>query len=166
MNHTKTAALITIYRILVKANKHYCHPSVNSIIDLICKRHHTNIHRRWAFQCLHDIEAAGYITRRTRFKHCPDGGYIQETSLISITLKGARHLFDLGVEGAQRLTKEILGWIKGGDTRFPEYKKQPELTPISQRGGNPTTIANVLSSLGIAPGKKQEHSQLRPIWSE
>lgn len=50
--------------------------------------------------------------------------------MIALTLKGARYLYNQGVEGAERLTKEILGWIRGGDQRFPQHKKELlRLTP-------------------------------------
>ncbi len=140
MTHTKSALFVTIYRILVKGNKHYAQPSIDSMIDLLSSRHSKAVRRRWVFQCLHDLEAAGYITRRERFVKNPDGGYRQITGLISITLKGARKLFDLGVEGASRLCKEILGWMKAGDKRFPQYKPSVVPSPDHSAEGGLTPI--------------------------
>ena len=122
MNHTKSAIFITIFRILVKGKKHYVAPSVDALIELIARRHTSDIKRRWAFQCLHDLIAYGYIHRQQRYRKNLDGGYTQIPSIISITLKGARKLYDLGVDGAARLSKEILGWIHKGDQRWPQYK--------------------------------------------
>ena len=147
MNHTKLALLVSIYRILVKGKKHYAVPSVNALIDLVASRHETDIKRRWAFQCLHDIEALGYINRQERFRKDPDGGWKQIPSLITITLKGARRLFDLGIEGASRLVKEILGWFHAGDKRWPVYQnpfgRQVETSPP----GGPVKLGNVLTGL-------------------
>mgnify|MGYP004703575905 CR=1 FL=1 len=166
MNHTKTGILVTIFKVIVKGKKHYAAPSVDSIIGLISKRHETDIHRRWAFQCLHDIEELGYITRRERFKRCPDGGYIQQSSIISISLKGARHLFNLGVEGAQTLAKQILGWIKGEDKRFPEKLGPAKIEKGSAPAGGPALIGDILSALGVPTKKDQPRGQIRPVWLE
>ena len=149
MNHTKHAIFIMIYRTLVKGKKHYIQPSVDVIIELVAKRHATSIHRRWAFQCLHDLEEAGLINRQERFVKNPDGGYKQIPSLISITLRGARQLFDAGVEGAAALAKEIMGWIHGGDKRWPQYENR--LTAPAERStkGGLVPIKAVFASLGV-----------------
>lgn len=149
MNHTKTGILITIYRIIVKSKKHYAAPSVDSIIELVSKRHSKDIQRRWAFQCLHDIEALGYISRRERFRRDPGGGYTQQSSIISISLKGARLLFSLGVEGAQALAKQIMGWIKGEDKRFPEYKERKKGQEQRESMKQPMSIAEIFTRLNI-----------------
>lgn len=130
MNNTKSALLISIFRIHVKGKKHYAVPSIKALINLLSTRHATEVKRRWTFQCLHDIEDLGFIARRTRYDKDTEGAIRQLPGMIAITLKGARHLYNLGVEGAERLTKEILGWIRGGDQRFPEHKKELlKLTP-------------------------------------
>ena len=147
MNHTKTAIFITIYRILVKGKKHYITPSVNSIIELIGQRHSSDIQRRWAFQCLHDLIDLGYIRRQPRFQKNPDGGYTQIPSLISITLKGARKLYDLGVEGAAKLSKEILGWIHAGDKRWPQYKGDPGKEIYERSEGGLVKLKELIAGL-------------------
>jgi len=149
MNNTKQAIFLTVYRILVKGQKHYANPSVDSIIELVSQRHETDIGRRWAFQCLHDLEAAGYINRQERFRKDPDGGWKQIPSLISITLKGARKLFNQGVEGAARLCKEIMGWIRSDDKRWPN--KPIRLLPIEKLSppGGPIKLGDVLGTLNF-----------------
>ena len=149
MNHTKHAIFIMIYRTLVKGKKHYIQPSVNVIIELIAKRHSTAIHRRWAFQCLHDLEEAGLINRQERYIKNPDGGYKQIPSLISITLRGARKLFDVGVEGAATLAKEIMGWIHKGDKRWPQYQNRQTQPAERTTSGGLIPIKNVFASMGV-----------------
>lgn len=147
MNNTKTAIFITLYQILVKGKKHYITPSTDSIIELIHARHNTDIRRRWAFQCLHDIEELGYITRRERYQKNPDGAYKQKPSLITITLKGARKLFDLGIAGAAKLVKSILTWLRSNDKRWPDYKENlhPRTEQITSRGL--VSVGEILASM-------------------
>ena len=150
MNHTKSAILITLHRILVKGKKHYANPSVDALIDLVAGRHGKTIKRRWAFQCLHDIEALGFINRQERFRKDAEGKWIQIPSLVSITLKGARLLFDLGVDGAARLCKEILGWIRGDDKRWPGHKQSHRSVESVRDEEAPIKLDRVLSSLKFA----------------
>jgi hypothetical protein len=150
MNHAKTAFLITIYRILVKGKKHYSNPSVNALIDLVAGRHGKSIKRRWAFQCLHDIEALGYINRQERFRKDPDGHWLQLPSLVSITLKGARKLFDLGVEGAARLCQDILRWVRGDDGRWPGPKKTRQDLDVKIHMEAPIKLGAIFSSIDLA----------------
>jgi len=149
MNHTKHAMFIMIYRTLVKGKKHYIQPSVDVIIELIAKRHTTSIKRRWAFQCLHDLEAAGLINRQVRYVKNPDGGYKQIPSLISITLRGARKLFDQGVQGASNLAKEILGWIHAGDKRWPQYQNRLQQPVERTSEGGLIPIKSVFAAMGV-----------------
>lgn len=149
MNHTKNGLFITLYRILVKGKKHYATPSVDALIELLTERHDKTIKRRWAFHCLHDLEAWGLITRHCRYIKKPDGSYKQIPSMISITLKGARKLFALGVDGAARLTKEILGWIRAGDKRFPKYENPLNSPTDFRREGGLVYIKKVFSEMPV-----------------
>lgn len=145
MNSTKHSFFITIYMILVKGKKHYIGPSVDALIDLVASRHQHSIHRRWAFQCLHDLQEAGLINRRTRFLEAEDGLYRQIPSLITITLKGAKKLYSLGVVGAEQLTKEIMGWVHRGDKRWPAYTPPASMTADVRPSGGLTKIKDLLS---------------------
>ncbi len=147
MNHTKSALFITIYRILVKGKKHYAAPSVNALLELIAKRHGKKVCRRWLFQCLRDIESLGFISRQERFRKTPDGQWVQIPSLVAITLKGARKLFDLGVDGAARLCKEILGWIRGDDKRWPGHNKAQSSPELQIPLAAPVKLGDLLSSM-------------------
>lgn len=151
MNHTKSAFFITIYRILVKGKKRYATPSIDALLDLVSKRHGKTVGRRWAFQCLHDIETLGFINRRPLYRKDAGGQWHQVPSLVTITLKGARKLFDLGVDGAARLCKEIMGWIHSGDKRWPDYKSSPSSSVVRVDLVAPIKLGKIFSSAGIVP---------------
>jgi hypothetical protein len=94
------------------------------------------------------LEELGYINRRTRHIKQPDNSISQIPSLITITLAGARILYSQGVEGAARLIKEILSWLRGNDRRWPAYTAAP--MPADNRSGSReiVPIKNVLAGLG------------------
>ena len=150
MNGTKHAILITIYKILVKGKKHYVEPSVDAIIDLLHAYHKTDIKRRWALECLRELEELGYIIRRQRYLKNNDNEIMQIPSLITITLAGARKLYSQGVDGASRLIQEILSWIRRNDKRWPQ--SHPALQPSDARAGSREVmpIKNVLAEIGFA----------------
>lgn len=150
LNNTKFALFVAIHRIAIKGGKHYAQPSIDSLLKLLSARHTTQVQRRWAFQCLHDLEAAGYITRKERFIHDPDGQWKQITSLITITLRGAHFLFSKGVAGAAALVKSILTWLKSGDKRWPSLTLAPAESREYQAPGALTHIGGVLSRLEFA----------------
>jgi len=147
MNNCKAAILITCHRILVKGKKHYATPNINTIIELLIARHRTQIKRRWLFQCLHDIEKLGYISRHKRFVKNDQGLWEQIPSMISITLKGARWLYSKGIEGAAALVKKILNWCHRDDKRFPDQKI---IKPWTVEGieRNKIHLGELLKSLG------------------
>jgi hypothetical protein len=120
MNHTKSAVMIAIFKVLVKGKKHYCQMSVDTLLELLVKWHNISVNRRWLFQCLHDLEASGYITRKQRYRRRSGNLSVQIPSLISITLDGARELYRRGVDAARGLIDEILSWLRGNDKRWPE----------------------------------------------
>ena len=92
----------------------------------------------------------GYLKRQPRYVRLPDGTYKQLPGLLAITLKGARKLYDQGVEGAARLSKEILGWIRGGDQRFPAYQAPATKTDEKSTTEDFTSMKGVLIKLGYA----------------
>ena len=150
MNNTKQALFITLYKITVKGKKHYIFPSIDALIDLLAARHATQIKRRWAFRCIKYLEDQGLITRRPRYVKDKDRGYKQIPSLIAFTLAGARKLYSCGLDSAARLAKEIMGWIKGGDKRFPEYKGATvETVAITKKEGF-STLSDIFATLGVA----------------
>lgn len=140
---------ITIFRIIVKGKKHYIQPSINSLIELLATHHDIHIHRCWAFRCEKALIDTGYITRQERWKPDGSGGQIQVPGLISITLKGARKLYSLGVAGAEELCKKILGWVKEGDKRWPDYRKGLNLLPGEFVAEGIKSIREIIASLEI-----------------
>lgn len=147
MNNTKHAFFITIFRILVKGQKHYAVPSVDALIELLERRHATAIKRRWAFQCLRDLEVLGYIRRHVRYVRRNDSAYKQIPSMISITLKGARALYSWGVAGGETLIKQILGWIHRGEKKWPQYQNELNKTSDERSPGGLVKLGDLFSNL-------------------
>jgi len=119
MNATKMAIFITLFAGTGQGKNHYSLISVNKIRKLLARFHKTHVERRWVFQCIHDLIENGYLTRRPRYKRHRNGTINQLSSIIAITLKGARFLVAKKVSGALQLMKSILSWIKNQDKRFP-----------------------------------------------
>lgn len=75
--------------------------------------------------------------------------------MISITLKGARKLFDMGVDGASRLIKEILDWVHAGDKRWPQYENGLNSPATRISTGAPVNIGKIFASLGLFDQPKE-----------
>jgi hypothetical protein len=148
MNNTHFAIFITLHRILVKGQKHYAVPSIASLLELLASRHRLTIGRRWLFQCLHDLEAAGFISRHRRFTRNHDLNWKQIPSMISVTLKGARYLFSKGIEGAAALVKKMLNWCRGPDKRFPDAAKMLSPLTTEEIDRNKIHIRELLATIG------------------
>ena len=151
MKHTKISILIAIHRTTIKGGKHYIGPSIDAIIDLVARRHGNTIGRRWLFQCMHDLQAEGLLKRQPRYKKNEENLWRQIPSLITITLKGAKKLYNLGADGAAKLIKEIMGWIHKGDQRWPNYKEPATTENESRSGGAPVKLGYVLNDLAFQP---------------
>jgi hypothetical protein len=148
MNNCKMSLLITLFKVIVNTKNHYAAPSVNSILGLLEKHHHVEVRRRWLFQCLRDLEDAGYITRRIRRVKQGDGAILQVPSLWAFSLKGAQYLFKKCVAGAGDLMHKMLTWLNKGDSRWPETPKL-SLPPTDVRGQEGMFhIGKILASLG------------------
>jgi hypothetical protein len=111
--------MVTIFKCCGGQRGPYTLISIDKIILLLKERHGTLVKRRWVFQCIKDMLIAGYISRKTRHFHKSDGTIGQISSIIAITLKGAKFLVSKQVSGAFLLLKNILAWIKNKDRRFP-----------------------------------------------
>jgi len=124
MNNTKLSILITLFSCSSQGRTHYTLVRINKIIELLEKMHKTKVCRRWVFQCIRDMIDAGLLSRKSRYKHRSDGTIEQLSSIIAISLKGAKLLISKRVSGAFLLLKNILAWIKNKDKRFPSKNKK------------------------------------------
>jgi len=124
LNNTKFAIFITIFKCCGKEGPSYSLISIDKIIALLKQMHGTQVKRRWVFQCIRDMIDAGLLSRKSRHYHRDDGTIGQISSIIAITIKGARLLISKQVKGAFLLLKNILAWIKNKDQRFP---KKPDI---------------------------------------
>ena len=122
MNNSKHATIITLYSILVKGKKHYCTPYPVTLLSLLEKIHNINIGRRWLFQCLHDIEEAGYITRQRRWENIQGPEIRSLSSIFALTVRGLQYLIKKGVGGAKGLLRQTLDWLHKKDRRQPTAK--------------------------------------------
>lgn len=124
MNNTKLSILITLFICSGQGKTHYTLVRINKIIELLEKMHKTVVRRRWVFQCIRDLIDAGLLSRKSRHYHRSDGTIQQISSIIAISLKGAKLLISKRVSGAFLLLKNILAWLKNKDKRFPAKNKK------------------------------------------
>ena len=129
MNRTKSALLITIHQLCRQRQAHYCTPSPAALLSLLERHHSITIKPRWLCQCLADLEESGLISRRFRFRQSAQRGIYQLPSLISVTMKGAHHLFKKCVAGAGDLLNAIMKFIRSSDRRFPFERSAPASAP-------------------------------------
>jgi len=138
MNNTKLSILITLFTCSSQGKIHYTLVRIDKIIELLEKMHKTVVRRRWVFQCIRDLIDAGLLSRKSRYLHRTDGTIQQLSSIIAISLKGAKLLISKRVSGAFLLLKNILAWAKKKDKRFPTKNKSlpaalEEIDPGEQR---------------------------------
>ncbi|MDD2777566.1 MAG: hypothetical protein PHI16_01545 [Methanocellales archaeon] len=130
MNKSKNALIITLFVCMDNGRKHYTKVRIDKILELMRLYHGINIKRRWVFSCINDLETQGYIKRKKRFKNQEEGHIYQLSSLISLTLCGAKYLLSKNVQGARNLYNALMNWIKRKDKRFPTGKDiLPGLSP-------------------------------------
>jgi len=119
MNKTKHSVIISLFASMGNGKAHYTKAKVEKIRMLLAKYHQIQIQRRWLFYCLADIEAAGFIRRKKRFKQGVCTEIQQLPSLVSFTLEGIKYLVRKRVSGAIELLKQMMKFIQRGDKRFP-----------------------------------------------
>lgn len=122
LNSTKSATMITIFSCMGQGEKHYTSISIDNIIKLLERFHGIQVKRRWIFYCIKELLDLGLLTRKARHVQDYNGIISQLSSLISVTLKGAKYLVSKRVSGAFRLWKKILSFIRSKDKRWPEKK--------------------------------------------
>lgn len=119
LNATKGALLITLLQIIVKGEKHYCTPHPKRLLELLALYHRINIERRWFFQCMHDLEDGGYVSRQRRWSKIPGNIIRSKSSIWYFTLRGAQYLSSKAVSGARDLLNRMLAWLHHDDSRQP-----------------------------------------------
>ena len=122
MNNAKMSILITLLSCTSQGKNHYSKVCTDKIISLLEKFHSITVKRRWIFQCMRDLEDAGLISRRQRYKQGDSGVIRQMSSITSFTIKGASFLVKKRVSGSVLMLKRIIAWIKGQDKRWPDKK--------------------------------------------
>lgn len=145
MGAAKYAILITLYSIIVKSEKHYVVPSVDSILSLLTQYHKTTIRRRWFFYCMKYLKDQGYIVTRYRYEQVDYNCINQLPSMITFTLKGASYLMKKKVSGAGKLLRSILSWMGKGDGRFPKPREFDHVMSETDVIRNKTRLQELLA---------------------
>jgi len=154
MNNTKHNLLITLYAILVKGKVHYATPRPITLLELLKNFHHIDIHYRWLFQCLTDLEEAGYITRQKRWDPKSLPTIHRLPALLAITIKGTKYLTSGMVEGSRKLYHQMLSWLNRKDHRFPKPQDIYGLQCITSRGGDLKKLGEILPPLtSLSPNR-------------
>jgi len=128
MNETKFAIFLTLFTCTSQGKNNYSLVSIDRIIELLKRFHNIEVKRRWVFKCIRYMLDSGFLSRKSRFGNRDDGKIFQLSSIIAISLKGAKLLVSKRVSGAFLLLKNILAWVKNKDKRFP---KKEDILPIN-----------------------------------
>jgi len=123
MNKAKSSIMITLFSCMSQGKNHYTVVSIDKIIDLLKDYHKIQVKRRWIFYCIRDLLDAGLLTRKPRYQQGTGCTISQVSSMISFTLKGARYLVSKRVNGAWRMWKRIVSYLKNNDHRWPKMKE-------------------------------------------
>ena len=122
VNETKLAILITFLSILVKGKIHYCEPRPDTTLELLKKFHGIEIGRRWFFQCMLDLEKAGYMRRQRRWYLQLGPSIRSDSSLWWFTIRGAKFMASKMIRGARELLHIMTDWLHRDDKRRPAVK--------------------------------------------
>ena len=148
INATKLALLITFRSILVKGKIHYCEPRPDTTIGLLQKYHGIEIGRRWFFQCMLDLEEAGFMHRQRRWIKHPDPRIESDSSLWWFTIRGVKFLVKKSIRGAQELLKSMLTWLHRGDDRRPTARDLASGDPLTDQAEVLDRIRKLIRDIG------------------
>ena len=150
MNASKASIMITLFKSTSQGENHYTVSSVDKLRLNLDKFHKINIKRRWTFQCLSDLLAAGLIRRKARYVKDHNGLITQIPSMVTFTLKGVVWLVRMGVKGARKIHKSMMAYLKKGDQRFPSRPEYDDGSWWPEEADQRAALENLL---GIATKK-------------
>ena len=138
MNRIQYALMVTLFASMGKGKSHYTQSSINAILANLLEYHEIKIKRSWLFKNIRRLLDAGYINRRSRYRHDGSGFISQIPSLIIFTYKGSKWLARLGIRGARTLRDTIRTFLEKKDGRWPhkddfEGNGGPKEVPDSKR---------------------------------
>lgn len=122
MNRIQYALMVTIFASMGKGKSHYTQSSITAILANLSEYHDINIKRSWLFKNIRRLLDAGYINRRSRYRHDGSGFISQIPSLIIFTYKGSKWLARLGIRGARTLRETIRTFLEKRDGRWPHKR--------------------------------------------
>lgn len=111
--------MITIFFSMGQGKNHYTVSAINTFLQNLEKFHKIKIKRRWIFYCFAWLLQEGYIRRKARYRRDENGLISQIPSMVTFTLKGVVWLVKMGVEGAKKIHKSMMKYLKKEDNRFP-----------------------------------------------
>ena len=148
MNSTKHAVAIALFASMRNGAKHYTKASQTKLRILLAKYHNIQIQKRWLFYCLADMEAQGFIRRKTRYYRQPDGTFMQISSMITFTLPGIKYLVKKRIAGAAGLLKRMLKFLAGEDQRWPKEEDVGPRWTMTEVRANKARFKKLLAALG------------------
>jgi len=92
----------------------YITPSHRTMIDLLKKYHDRNISERTHYRDIKRLEDEGLITRQARWNTINKLNPRRKSSIISLTIKGARWLVNKGNAWAGQILGAMIKWQKKG----------------------------------------------------
>jgi len=119
MNRIQYALMVTLFASMGKGKSHYTQSSIDAILANLLKYHEIKIKRSWLFKNLRRLLDAGFINRRSRYRHDSDGRISQIPSLLIFTYLGSKWLARLGIRGARTLRDTIRVFLEKKDGRWP-----------------------------------------------
>ena len=151
INATTFAILISVHKILVKGNKHYIAPSINRLRELLLEFHGIDIGRRWCFQCLANLAAAGLLWRKRRPRRMPDNTVRSRAGLIGLTLRGCTYLASKGTEKIKEARQAMIAWLHKHDNRFPGPSNIFHGEEITERSTALARLQELIKPIGSGP---------------
>ncbi len=102
-----------------QGENHYTKASINRIIEILTEFYDIHVKRRWVFFNIAALVKLRLITRKPRYKNDSAGHIHQQSSMISFTYPGIKHLVKMGVTGTRKIKKAMLAHFNRRDGRWP-----------------------------------------------
>ncbi len=135
MNATTHAVMVILLSCSSQGQNRYTKVRIDKIQEILAKLYKIHVKRRWIFYCLAKLLLGGYITRKPRYRKRGRGFIMQMSSMIWITIRGAKYMVTRKVIGAKELLQHILAGITNMDKRRPkkEIYNDDSLLPVDKK---------------------------------
>lgn len=147
MNATTHAVLIILLSCTSQGENRYTKVSIDKIQEILGKVYKIDVKRRWIFYCLAKLLLTGYITRKPRYRNRGCGLIMQISSMIWITVRGAKYMITRKVIGAKKLLEHILAGITNGDKRRPKKEIYNDGSCLPEDPGDKKRLKSMLGAV-------------------